>query len=133
MFWRITCIPKTCKYMFYSIFLHMLERYVKYICKSYKIKTCRTVCMLSCSVVYNSQQSMDGSPPGSCVNGIFQARILQWVSIAFSRRSSSTRGQIHISYISCFGRWIFFFFFFFLPLKHLGSSNNIYLCNKRQW
>ena len=28
------------------------------------------------------------SPPGSSVHGIFQARILQWVAISFSRRSS---------------------------------------------
>ena len=28
---------------------------------------------------------MDCSPPGSCVHGIFQARILEWVVISFSR------------------------------------------------
>ena len=27
---------------------------------------------------------MDCSPPGSCVHGIFQARVLEWVAIAFS-------------------------------------------------
>ena len=32
---------------------------------------------------------MDCSPPGSSVNGIFQARILEWVAIAFSRHESS--------------------------------------------
>ena len=31
---------------------------------------------------------MDCSPPGSSVHGIFQARVLQWVAIAFSRGSS---------------------------------------------
>ena len=33
----------------------------------------------------------DGSPPGSSVHGIFQARVLEWVAIAFShlRQSSS--------------------------------------------
>ena len=30
-------------------------------------------------------QSMDCSPPGSSVRGIFQARILQWVTVSFSR------------------------------------------------
>ena len=112
-FWRITCIPKTWKYMFYLIFLHVLERYVKYICKSYKVKMCIPVCMLSRSVVYNSAQSVDGSPPGSSVHGIFQARILEWVAIAFARRSSSIRGQIHISYISHFSRWIYLFIYLF--------------------
>ena len=27
---------------------------------------------------------MDHSPPGSSVHGIFQARVLEWVAIAFS-------------------------------------------------
>ena len=35
--------------------------------------------------------SMDYSPPGSSVHGIFQARILECVSISFSRRSSWPR------------------------------------------
>ena len=30
---------------------------------------------------------MDCSPPGSSVNGILQARILEWVGISFSRGS----------------------------------------------
>ena len=31
---------------------------------------------------------VDGSPPGSAVPGILQARTLEWVAIAFSRRGS---------------------------------------------
>ena len=31
---------------------------------------------------------MDGSLPGSSVHGIFQARVLEWVAIFFSRGSS---------------------------------------------
>ena len=34
---------------------------------------------------------MDCSLPGSTVHGIFQAKILQWVAISFSRRSSRPR------------------------------------------
>ena len=30
--------------------------------------------------------SMDCSQPGSSVHGIFQARILEWVAISYSRR-----------------------------------------------
>ena len=30
---------------------------------------------------------MDCSPPGSSVHGIFQARVLEWVAIAFSEYS----------------------------------------------
>ena len=32
---------------------------------------------------------MDGSLPGSSVHGIFQARILEWAAISFSRDQSS--------------------------------------------
>ena len=31
---------------------------------------------------------MDWSPPGSSIHGIFQARVLEWVAIAFSEYSS---------------------------------------------
>ena len=40
---------------------------------------------------------MDCSPPGSSVYGISQARILEWVAISFSRRSSWLRDWTHIS------------------------------------
>ena len=33
----------------------------------------------------------DCSPPGSSVHGILQARILGWVAVPFSRRSSQPR------------------------------------------
>ena len=50
--------------------------------------------------------SMDCSPPGSSVHGIFQARILEWVAISYSRGSSRPRDQTHISCIFCIGRQI---------------------------
>ena len=34
---------------------------------------------------------MDYSPPGSSVHGVFQARILEWIAISFSRGSSPLR------------------------------------------
>ena len=34
---------------------------------------------------------MDCSLPGSSIHGIFQARILEWVAISFSRGSSQPR------------------------------------------
>ena len=37
-------------------------------------QSCQTIC-----------DPMDCSPPGSCVHGILQARILEWVAIPFSR------------------------------------------------
>ena len=51
---------------------------------------------------------MDCSPPGSSVHGIFHARILEWVAISYSRGSSQPRDWIHISYVSCNGRWILY-------------------------
>ena len=41
---------------------------------------------------------MDCSPPGSSVHGILQARILEWVAIPFSRRSSPPRDQTQVSH-----------------------------------
>ena len=40
---------------------------------------------------------MDCSLPGSSVLGISQARILEWVAIAFSRGSSQLRNQTQVS------------------------------------
>ena len=36
---------------------------------------------------------MDSSSPGSSVRGIFQARILEWAAISFSRASSLEKDQ----------------------------------------
>jgi len=48
------------------------------------------------------------SPPGSSVHGIFQARILEWFAISSSRGSSQPRDCMHISCISCIGRWVLY-------------------------
>ena len=45
-----------------------------------KVKSEREVAQ-SCLTL---SDSMDGSPPGSSVHGIFQARVLEWGAIAFS-------------------------------------------------
>ena len=42
---------------------------------------------------------MDGNLPGSMVHGIFQARILEWAAISFSRGSSQPRDQNRVSCI----------------------------------
>ena len=51
---------------------------------------------------------MDCSPPGSSVRGIYQARVLEWVSIFSSRRSSGPKNWTCISWGSSTGRQIFF-------------------------
>ena len=40
---------------------------------------------------------MDCNPPGSSVHEIFQARVLEWVAISFSRGSSQPRDQTRVS------------------------------------
>ena len=42
---------------------------------------------------------MDYSLPGSSIHGIFQARILEWVAIPFSRESSQLRDRTQVSCI----------------------------------
>ena len=63
------------------------------------------VYVLSCSVM---SDSLDYSWLGSSVHGISQARVLEWVAISFSRESSRSRDQTHISCSSCTGRQILY-------------------------
>ena len=42
---------------------------------------------------------MDSTQPGSSIHGIFQARILEWVAISFSRGSAQPRDQTRVSHI----------------------------------
>ena len=59
------------------------------------------------SVMSDSCDPMDCSLPGFSVHGIFQARVLEWVAISFSRRSSLPRDWTRVSYIvgRCFTVW----------------------------
>ena len=50
---------------------------------------CENEVTQSCLTLWNP---MGCSLPGSSIHGIFQARILQWVAISFSRRSSWHQG-----------------------------------------
>ena len=60
------------------------------------------VCVLSCfSHVWLFATLWAKSPPDSSVHQIFQARMLKWVAISFSRGFSWPRDQTHVSYISC--------------------------------
>ena len=58
---------------------------------------------------------MDCSPPGSSVHGILQARILEWVAMSFSRRSSRPRDWSLDSPVSCVSRWALHYW------RHLGN------------
>ena len=48
----------------------------------------------SCPTLCNP---MDCSLPGSSTQGIFQARVLEWVAISFSKGSSQPRDRIQVS------------------------------------
>ena len=61
------------------------------------------VCAQSCLTLH---APLDCSPPSYSVHGISQARILEWVAIAFSSRSSRSRGRTHVSCVSCIVRQI---------------------------
>ena len=60
------------------------------------------------------------SLPGSSVQGIHQARKLEWVAMPSSRGSSLPRDGTHISYISCIGRWVLYHW------CHLGSPKHTF-------
>ena len=47
-------------------------------------------------------------PLDSAVHEIFQAGILEWVAMSYSRRSSWPRDETDVSCVSCFGRWILY-------------------------
>ena len=63
------------------------------LCTSEVAQSCPTLC-----------DPMDHSLPGSSIHGIFQARVLEWVAISFSRGSSQPRDWTQVFRItgSCF-------------------------------
>ena len=58
---------------------------------------------------------MDCSLPDSSVYGIFQARVLEWVAISFSRGSSQPRDLTQVFSLQANS----------LPLSHLGSPLSV--------
>ena len=78
---------------FYSIVLQM---FVSIKPTSEVAQLCQTLCNL-----------MDCSLPGSSIQGIFQARVLEWVAISLYRGSSWPRDWTRVSRItgSCFTVW----------------------------
>ena len=78
---------------------HMLRCdsvYIKCLKWSEVTQSCPTLC-----------DPVDCSPPRSSVHGIFQARILEWGAISFSRGSSRPRDRTQVSHVAgrCFNLW----------------------------
>ena len=55
----------------------------------------------------NQLSKIESPKSQNFVSGIFQTRILKWVAMTSSRRSSQAMDQTHISHVSCIGRWFF--------------------------
>ena len=75
-----------------------------YFSKKESAQSCPTLCNpMDCSLPAQSRlilfDPMDCSLSGSSAHGIFQARILEWVAISFSKRSSQPRGWTQVSCI----------------------------------
>ena len=73
------------------------------------LSNCVCVCVCVCVHVHAHTHTlshvrlcdpMDCSLPGSSVHGTLQARVLEWVAISFSRRSSRPRNQTWVSCIA---------------------------------
>ena len=81
--------PQWCKhheeknhYLLYFLFISMKRKKESEVAQS-----CPTLC-----------DSMDCSIPSSSVHGSFQARVLKWVAISFSKGSSWPRDQTQVSW-----------------------------------
>ena len=81
-------------------FPHLLNRCLLCACHLESIELCVCSVAQSCPTLCNP---MDCSPLGSFVHGIFQARIMEWVAISSSRRSSHSGIDV-----SCIGRQILY-------------------------
>ena len=77
----------------------------KNIIHSSYIVLCCAKSLQSCLTLWDP---IDCCPPGSSVQGILQARLLEWVSKSSSRRSSWSRNWTHLSCVSCIGRQILY-------------------------
>ena len=65
---------------------YLLKVHILYI--SEVAQSCLTLC-----------NPIDCSLPGSSVHGIFQAIVLEWIAISFSRGSSQSRARTQVSLI----------------------------------
>ena len=78
--------------------------YLRIMVKASKAQ-CVCVCVCILSLVWLFRDPMNCKPPGSSVHGIFQAKILEWVAIFYSRGFSWPRDWTCVSCISCVS-WI---------------------------
>ena len=87
------------------------------------------------SVVSDSLRPVDCSLSGSSVHGIFQARVLEWIAISFSRGSSGPRNQTRVSRISGrrFTVWATREAKLHVNVCSAVTSFNTVMCIKNEW
>ena len=68
-----------CFFYFYAICVLFIHLYAAAATAARSLQSCPTLC-----------DPTDGSPPGSAVPGILQARTLEWVAISFSIKKLTT-------------------------------------------
>ena len=97
---KVTFIWKKNKYRVTFIIVPLCLHYVLYL---FLLPFVFSNIVHACSVAQSCPcicDSLDYIPPGFCVHGILQPRILEWVAISSSRRSSQPRAQTRISCVS---------------------------------
>ena len=60
-------------HMVFAVLIELYDSLILYAAAAKSLQSCPTLC-----------DPIDGSPPGSSVPGILQARTLEWVPISFS-------------------------------------------------
>ena len=92
---------------YYAAFIYLIYLFT-YIFTTLHLSTqvfLSLLCAQSCPTLCNPR---DCNLPGSSVQGIFQASILEWTAISFSRGSSQPRDRTCVFHLSCVGRRIFY-------------------------
>ena len=103
-----------CKYILYHL-SHSGKPIT--LCTCSHVPTSACVCV--CSVLSDFCDPMDCCLPRSSVYGIFQAWILEWITISYSTGSSKPSNWNCVSGISCIGRQIIYY----SPTWEVGSDD----------
>ena len=90
--------------------------YTTYMCVWLVTQSCLTLC-----------DPMDYSLPGSSIHGILQARILEWVTISFSKESSQPRDWTYVFCVSWNGMQILYHRATWEALHHIYIHIYIYI------
>ena len=105
-------------------FRHPVTQTIRINLADFQVPSDSSVC--ACLVAQWSRtlcNSMNCNPPGSSVHGVFQARILDWVAISFSKGSCWSRDRASALWVFCHASGIF-------TTEPLGSLDSSVTCLK---